>query len=223
MFKIPINNKSRYAMHMEYLQQPDVDLYATLGLERKTATVDDIKGAYRSMAKQYIMMTSSCEKSAEMYQDIFRAYEVLINPLSKRNYDMLGCIAHRAPPRPNKKKPLPSAFRAATEAKTKSTTNAIQKQRAKHSEYYDILEIDADADDATIRRAYRAMAKKYHPDSNRGHDTTAHFQTVFRAYEVLHDPDLRRTYDAAGEAGLADDYEEPIPEPARPKVYVIIR
>lgn len=69
-------------------------------------------------------------------------------------------------------------------------------------DYYSTLEVPRDADISTIKKAYRKMAKKYHPDANPGQDTTEKFQQVNRAYEVLSDPDLKSRYDRFGEAGV---------------------
>ena len=60
---------------------------------------------------------------------------------------------------------------------------------------YQILEIDRHATSEEIRRAYRALAKRYHPDSNPSEDAAEHFAVISKAYRVLSDPDTRRRYD----------------------------
>jgi DnaJ-class molecular chaperone len=62
-------------------------------------------------------------------------------------------------------------------------------------DYYDVLGVTADADAAEIKRAYRQLARRYHPDIS-GEDRAATFREVARAYEVLRNPERRRTYDA---------------------------
>ena len=62
-------------------------------------------------------------------------------------------------------------------------------------DYYDVLGVAADADAAEIKRAYRQLARRYHPDIS-GDDRALTFREVARAYEVLGDPERRRTYDA---------------------------
>jgi molecular chaperone DnaJ len=63
-------------------------------------------------------------------------------------------------------------------------------------DYYDVLGVPPDAGAAEIKRAYRQLARRYHPDIS-GDDRGTTFREVARAYEVLRHPDRRRTYDAA--------------------------
>jgi len=69
--------------------------------------------------------------------------------------------------------------------------------------YYEILEVTRDADKSTIKKAYRKMAMKYHPDKNPG-DSKAeeNFKTVNEAYQVLSDQEKRSIYDRYGKDGL---------------------
>ncbi|GAA5869338.1 hypothetical protein JCM16303_000434 [Sporobolomyces ruberrimus] len=70
-------------------------------------------------------------------------------------------------------------------------------------DYYKILGISKDADDATIKKAYKKMAVSTHPDRNGGsEDAAAKFKEVGEAYEVLSDKDKRAIYDQYGEDGL---------------------
>jgi curved DNA-binding protein len=64
--------------------------------------------------------------------------------------------------------------------------------------YYDILEISKDADDASIKKAYRKLARKYHPDTTKDEDGEAKFKEIGEAYEVLKDSRKRDTYDQFG-------------------------
>jgi DnaJ-class molecular chaperone len=63
-------------------------------------------------------------------------------------------------------------------------------------DYYRILGVDRSADDKTIKSAYRKLARKYHPDVNKGKDDR--FKEISEAYEVLSDPEKRRRYDTLG-------------------------
>lgn len=70
-------------------------------------------------------------------------------------------------------------------------------------DYYEVLGIDKGADDATIKKAYRALAKKYHPDMNPGDaEAEKKFKEASEAYAVLSDPDKKRQYDQFGHAAF---------------------
>src|SRR5579872_6798885 len=60
--------------------------------------------------------------------------------------------------------------------------------------YYVALGIDEDADPETIRRAFRGLVRRYHPDAGEGSSPEA-FRRVVEAYETLNDPARRRAYD----------------------------
>jgi molecular chaperone DnaJ len=70
-------------------------------------------------------------------------------------------------------------------------------------DYYEILGVPRDADDATIKKAFRRLARELHPDVN-SHDPDAEdkFKEAAEAYEVLSDSDRRATYDRYGREGL---------------------
>lgn len=70
-------------------------------------------------------------------------------------------------------------------------------------DYYEVLGVDKNADDATLKKAYRALAKKYHPDMNPGDkEAEQKFKEASEAYAVLSDPDKRRQYDQFGHAAF---------------------
>lgn len=62
-------------------------------------------------------------------------------------------------------------------------------------DYYEVLGVAPDAKAADIKRAYRRLARRYHPDIS-GDDRTVAFREAARAYEILRNPERRRTYDA---------------------------
>lgn len=71
-------------------------------------------------------------------------------------------------------------------------------------DYYDILGVSKSADQAEIKKAYRKLALKYHPDRNPGDaEAEEKFKEAAEAYEVLSDPDKRARYDRFGHAGLS--------------------
>jgi molecular chaperone DnaJ len=79
-------------------------------------------------------------------------------------------------------------------------------------DYYEVLGVDKNADDAALKKAYRVLAKKYHPDANPGDkEAEAKFKEASEAYAVLSDPEKRRQYDqfghAAFEGGGAGGYD----------------
>ncbi len=78
------------------------------------------------------------------------------------------------------------------------------------TDYYDILEVQKNADEKEIRSAFRKLARKYHPDLNQGDkDSEARFKEINEAYEVLSNADSRKKYDAYGEQWRdADRIEE---------------
>ncbi|MCR4435433.1 MAG: molecular chaperone DnaJ [Clostridiales bacterium] len=70
-------------------------------------------------------------------------------------------------------------------------------------DYYEVLGVDKSASDADIKKAYRKLAKQYHPDVNPGDKTAeAKFKEINEAYEVLGDPQKRARYDQFGHAGM---------------------
>jgi molecular chaperone DnaJ len=72
-------------------------------------------------------------------------------------------------------------------------------------DYYEILELQKNADEAEIKKAYRKMALKHHPDKNPGDkDAEERFKEAAEAYEVLRDPQKRERYDRYGHAGVGN-------------------
>ncbi|MBP3204615.1 MAG: molecular chaperone DnaJ [Lachnospiraceae bacterium] len=70
-------------------------------------------------------------------------------------------------------------------------------------DYYEVLGVDKNADEATIKKAYRVLAKKYHPDMNPGDaEAEKKFKEASEAYAVLSDPEKKRQYDQYGHAAF---------------------
>ncbi len=69
-------------------------------------------------------------------------------------------------------------------------------------DYYEVLGVPRDASQADIKKAFRQLARRYHPDVSQESDAEERFKEINTAYEVLNDPDKRTRYDRFGPAGV---------------------
>ena len=78
-----------------------------------------------------------------------------------------------------------------------------------YTDYYEVLGVPRDADQDAIRRAYRKLARTYHPDLNSDTDAEDRFKELGEAYEVLSDPEKRERYDRLGADWRRTEQEAP--------------
>jgi curved DNA-binding protein len=78
-----------------------------------------------------------------------------------------------------------------------------------YTDYYELLGVPRDADQDAIRRAYRKLARQYHPDLNSDSDAEDRFKEIGEAYEVLSDPEKRERYDRLGARWREQEQETP--------------
>ena len=92
------------------------------------------------------------------------------------------------------------------------------ERRGSVKDYYDILGVSRTASDADIKKAYRRLARKYHPDVSKEPDSEQRFKEMKEAYDVLRNPDKRAAYDQFGHnwqarpdfgPGAAREYQSP--------------
>lgn len=90
------------------------------------------------------------------------------------------------------------------------TSTVDRTAMASKRDYYEVLGVAPNATEEEIKRAYRELAKRYHPDRNPGDEEAAQkFKEITEAYEVLCDPEKRARYDRYGFAGLDESFTPP--------------
>jgi molecular chaperone DnaJ len=82
----------------------------------------------------------------------------------------------------------------------------LQLNMATKRDYYEVLGIDKNASDEDIKKSFRKLAFKYHPDHNKDDSSGQAFKELNEAYEVLSDPEKRATYDRYGHGGMENGF-----------------
>ena len=82
-----------------------------------------------------------------------------------------------------------------------TNSESDQRMSATKRDYYEVLGVQREAGSDDIRKAYRQLARQYHPDVNKNPDAEARFKEINEAYEVLSDDQKRATYDRFGHTG----------------------
>ena len=81
----------------------------------------------------------------------------------------------------------------------------FRNQSSCDNKYYDILGVDKNADDNQLKKAYRKLAMKFHPDKStpeNKEENETKFKEISSAYDILKDPEKRKIYDQFGEEGI---------------------
>jgi curved DNA-binding protein len=79
----------------------------------------------------------------------------------------------------------------------------------KYKDYYSALGVERDANEADIKKAYRKLARKYHPDVSKEPEAEAKFKEISEAYNTLKDPEKRAAYDQLGRHRPGQDFQPP--------------
>jgi curved DNA-binding protein len=79
----------------------------------------------------------------------------------------------------------------------------------KYKDYYAILGVERDASEEAIKKAYRRLARKYHPDVSKEADAEIRFKEMAEAYATLKDPEKRAAYDQLGRHGPGEEFRPP--------------
>ena len=96
-----------------------------------------------------------------------------------------------------------SEYNLQTFLNMKNSKLRVEQIMSAKRDYYEVLGVSRDADKNTIKKAYRKLAKKYHPDTNQGNAQAAErFKEATEAYNILSDPEKKKMYDQFGHAAF---------------------
>ncbi|XP_042003273.1 chaperone protein DnaJ-like isoform X1 [Salvia splendens] len=126
------------------------------------------------------------------------------NYLSPQKFKNLGFSATVFP---SFKLRAPHSINFSGSRRRRFTPFAAAAKRASSSDYYSVLNVSKNATLQEIKAAYRSLARKYHPDMNKGPGAEEKFKEIAAAYEVLSDTEKRSVYDRFGEEGLRGEFD----------------
>src|SRR6516225_4079666 len=90
-----------------------------------------------------------------------------------------------------------------------SFRRGFRRARMKYKDYYATLGVDRGASEEEIKKAYRKLARKYHPDVSKEPNAEERFKEVAEAYETLKNPEKRAAYDQLGSFQPGQDFRPP--------------
>ncbi len=179
------------------------DYYSILGVT-PSATVDEIRRAFRRLARRYHPDVNPDPDASERFHEINTAYRTLADPSRRAEYDANrdSGVASRSGSGPEGQQNVRRFYfqrrvRAATDPR--ATWN-----------YYDILGVQPNAPEQTIVRAYQRLYREFYPGREHDPGTAAILQEIAEARDVLIDPERRLAYDR-----LPPDQQPP----GRPRTY----
>ena len=170
------------------------DYYSILGVD-PSATVDDIRRAFRQLARKYHPDVNPDSAAAERFHVINTAYQVLTDPSLRTEYD--AARAGGASPQPRSRsgsQPRSGSQQDVRRFYFQRRVRAATNPRATWN-YYDVLGVQGNAPEETVVRAYQRLYREFYHGREHDPGTDAILQEIEEAREVLLDPEKRHAYD----------------------------
>ena len=164
------------------------DYYSILGVPI-SATAEEIRRAFRQLALQYHPDVNNSPEATDRFQEISVAYQTLVNPEKRAEYDAARRSAASRSPAPQSPEQEP-ARRSYFQRRVRAATDP-----GSIWSYYDILGIPRDASEEDIVRSYQRLYREFYHGSDVDPGTAAILREIIDAREVLTDPDRRLAYD----------------------------
>nr|XP_060624806.1 dnaJ homolog subfamily B member 12 [Anolis sagrei ordinatus]XP_060624807.1 dnaJ homolog subfamily B member 12 [Anolis sagrei ordinatus] len=153
------------------------------------------------------------EKAQRLYPS--QRVRVLLESLTKSEQSSNGHSQPKEPTNPTRRKmsgDFPSANGEAggdiSKGYSQDQVDAVKRVK-QCKDYYEILGVSRDASDEDLKKAYRKLALKFHPDKNHAPGATEAFKAIGNAYAVLSNPEKRKQYDQFGDAKISPTRHSP--------------